>query len=310
MDLYTENRKQGKKLPIFLEDDASSSLDTHLPKIVLIEAGSCIVTISGKEFVISAPALFCLNAGEDFNVIKSERSTIRVLYFDPGIVNSHFNADNIHLDPGRLPDTVRLDHFYFIPFVDRGNSCKWNGGNDPGRGDCRDVSGAGYVEIGPVTCRRISDMLESIKAQLGNTDDYYWPCRSRSLFIELLFLIQHCYSKKEDLSGIPLAENGIGDILLYLHMNYKDRLTIDGITREFQTNRNTLNKKFRSAVGMPVIEYIVRLRIKMACTLLRDTKLPVSEIMARAGFNDVSYWGRTFRKYSGMTPSEYRKSQT
>jgi AraC-like DNA-binding protein len=41
--------------------------------------------------------------------------------------------------------------------------------------------------------------------------------------------------------------------------------------------------------------------------MLRDTMMPISEIYERVGFNDPAHFGRQFRKYYGVPPSEYRR---
>jgi AraC-like DNA-binding protein len=66
-------------------------------------------------------------------------------------------------------------------------------------------------------------------------------------------------------------------------------------------------EKFRSSTGTSIIEYLVKLRIKIASTMLRDTMLPVSEILDRVGFNDSVHFIRMFKKHIGCTPSEYRE---
>ena len=65
--------------------------------------------------------------------------------------------------------------------------------------------------------------------------------------------------------------------------------------------------EFIKATGMPVIAYLISLRLKMAATFLRETLLPVSEIIGRSGFKDRSHFVRIFKKYLGLTPYEYRK---
>jgi AraC family L-rhamnose operon regulatory protein RhaS len=49
------------------------------------------------------------------------------------------------------------------------------------------------------------------------------------------------------------------------------------------------------------------LRINLAAAMLRDTGLPITEVRQRVGFNDDSHFRRTFRKYLGMAPGEYRR---
>jgi len=60
---------------------------------------------------------------------------------------------------------------------------------------------------------------------------------------------------------------------------------------------------------MSTMEYLIRLRVKMAAIILRDTDLPISEIAYRVGFNDITHFGRMFRKRVGYSPSEYRKKK-
>jgi AraC-like DNA-binding protein len=78
---------------------------------------------------------------------------------------------------------------------------------------------------------------------------------------------------------------------------------------KFHINRTTLADKFTKSTGMSVMDYLIRLRVKMAAIMLRDTMLSVSEISYRVGFNDITHFGRTFRKHMGYSPSEYRKKK-
>jgi AraC-like DNA-binding protein len=292
MELFTENQKNHLKLPLYLEDNILHSHDCAMLKIILIEGGSGKLYINDKSMVLSAPALLCLNEKENFKVEKGEALITKVIYFLPSIVNSCLNTENIYWNPDCFSDTAKLDHFYFMPFLER------NG------------SSIGQVNIGPITLRKISTGFDFLKTQLNNFDDNFWPCRSRSFLIEILFLVQHCYAKIELLNvDLPEAAASFNDIILYLHLNYSRKITIEEITKVFHTNRNTLNKRFTKETGLSVMEYIIKLRIKVACTLLRDTNLPISEIIERVGFTDNSYWGRTFKKLVGLTPTDYRKSQ-
>ncbi|MDD6770863.1 MAG: AraC family transcriptional regulator [Inconstantimicrobium porci] len=78
------------------------------------------------------------------------------------------------------------------------------------------------------------------------------------------------------------------------------------MTKKFNMNRTTLSEKFNRLVGETIITYINKLRVNIATTLLRDTRVPISEIMEIVGFNDSSYFFRTFKIYKGQSPKEYR----
>lgn len=291
MQLFTENSSK-RRLPLCINKSADDINKFNMLKIILVEEGSAIFCIEGNTVVLSAPMIICINNNENINIQKSKDLLIRVIYFSAQIINGYYNEENIYNSIDGLPETVILDHFYFEPFVDRK---KYNNG---------------LIDIGPMTAKKTADIFDSIEAQLINFEDKFWACRNRSFLIELLFLIHHCYSEKETLDLKPdKTSNFINDIILYIHLNYNKKLTIEDIVTNFNTNRNTLSRKFKNETGSTVIEYTVKLRIKVACALLKETSIPIEEVMERVGFNDLSYWGRAFKKYVGITPSDYRKTQ-
>ena len=282
----------GTELHLLLEENISNTNNSSMLKIIIIEEGSGILSVAGKTGVFTAPAIFCLNERENLQVINSNNLSIKCVYFDPYVVNNNFNYQNIYGKLDGFSEIAKLDHFYFIPFVERaGNS-------------------SGFTAIGPVSAKRLSSVYCALKNQFGNPDDKFYPCRCRSYLIEMLFLIQHFYSVREE-TGTELngTDPEINEILLYLHLNYMRKITIEELTDRFHTNRNTLNVKFKKNTSLPVMEYIIQLRLRVSCMLLRDTKLPVTEIIQRAGFTDSSYFGRAFRTFTGLTPTEYREQK-
>ncbi|NRA39686.1 MAG: helix-turn-helix transcriptional regulator [Planctomycetes bacterium] len=64
---------------------------------------------------------------------------------------------------------------------------------------------------------------------------------------------------------------------------------------------------FKKAYAVTPLQYINALRIEQACNLLRDTSLTVSAIAEQLGYNDAVYFGRSFKKYSGLTPQGFRR---
>lgn len=64
---------------------------------------------------------------------------------------------------------------------------------------------------------------------------------------------------------------------------------------------------FKDNLDETFLTYLNKLRITMASTILRDTLLPINEIMTRVGFTDTVHFFRTFKKYTGLTPTEYRE---
>lgn len=69
-----------------------------------------------------------------------------------------------------------------------------------------------------------------------------------------------------------------------------------------------LARTFKRLQGVSVGEYHRYLRVALACRALRNSARPIAEIAADAGFSDQSHFGRVFRKLTGRTPSDYRRS--
>jgi AraC-like DNA-binding protein len=188
----------------------------------------------------------------------------------------------------------------------------------------RHQSGNGWLhDLGPVTAQRFHELLHTLRQQLQTQPDGFWPCRSRSYLIELLFMLVQVYLSETPESDrerpamlnepaqqvafpIPAESEDIYPLLVYLFNNYNKKITITDLTKSFNTNRNTLSQKFKRATGTTVIDYVSKLRVRMACQLLKDTSFPIAEISDHAGYVDLTHFGRTFRKYTHLTPSEYR----
>lgn len=89
------------------------------------------------------------------------------------------------------------------------------------------------------------------------------------------------------------------------HMN--EPFSAHSISSEFYLSYKHLAAVFKKEKGMTMQQYHTKLRINEACRLLRSTLLPVGEIAARLGYQDMLYFSRCFRAYNGCSPTEYRR---
>ena len=64
---------------------------------------------------------------------------------------------------------------------------------------------------------------------------------------------------------------------------------------------------FKEETGLSMNAYITNLRMSKAGELLNDTNSYIKEVAISVGFEDQLYFSRLFKRYSGVTPSEYRK---
>ena len=60
--------------------------------------------------------------------------------------------------------------------------------------------------------------------------------------------------------------------------------------------------------NMSPFDYLNYFRVSKSARLLRETDLSISTVAGQTGFNNISYYNRTFRRYMHITPGEYRRS--
>lgn len=89
--------------------------------------------------------------------------------------------------------------------------------------------------------------------------------------------------------------------------HYSERITVEEVAEHVGLSTSQLNRRFHASYQMPPSEYLQRVRIHEASRLLADLDGPVGEIAISVGFYDQAHFTRTFRRFVGMTPLEFRK---
>lgn len=104
-----------------------------------------------------------------------------------------------------------------------------------------------------------------------------------------------------------IAENShTGVAARFLSEHVGDHVGLAEVARYAGITASYLSRVFSEQTGYTVMEYLTRLRIRRAAELLRDRSLQVKEVMIRSGYRDPSYFGQVFRRFLGLTPSEFR----
>lgn len=102
----------------------------------------------------------------------------------------------------------------------------------------------------------------------------------------------------------------IDDCLLverYIDTNYMNNITLDKLSEIVFMNKFHLVHSFSKYKGISPIQYLINRRVEEAKKLLIDSKLSLEDIAAKAGFSSQSYFNQTFKKLTGMTPTQYRR---
>ncbi len=97
-------------------------------------------------------------------------------------------------------------------------------------------------------------------------------------------------------------------MLSFIRQNYMEHITLEDIANAALVSKSECLRCFRSRFDMTPIQYLIQCRLELACHLLRSTDHSVKSIAAKCGFDDAGYFGRIFRKRTGVTPATYRLS--
>jgi len=94
----------------------------------------------------------------------------------------------------------------------------------------------------------------------------------------------------------------------YIETHLADRMTVKELAGLINISVGQMFRAFKVSVGVSPFQYIMRRRVELACTLMRTEQQPLSQIAAACGLCDQSHFCRVFRRMTGMTPSDWRRS--
>lgn len=112
---------------------------------------------------------------------------------------------------------------------------------------------------------------------------------------------------RESTSILAVDDTDILKAVKYIKNNYRSAMVIDDVAEYVMVSPKTLHRKFRKVFGVSVFDKINEFRIETISQLLSETNLPIAQIADQVGELDYKHLSRIFKKYKGMTPSEYRE---
>lgn len=131
-------------------------------------------------------------------------------------------------------------------------------------------------------------------------------CLSRLL---TLILQKGCYTvNPEDTPSSSHRINQLKTVLEYIENHYASPISLDVMAKEAGMNPKYFCRFFRSITHQTPLDYVNYYRIEQAAQMLLSSDLSVTDIGMECGFNDSSYFVKVFRKYRGVTPNQYRKT--
>ena len=280
VDIYVE---KSDRVPEYINDEKTY-------KIVVVEKGTFGLKIDKRDYTVKAPAIIMLSNKNkaDFKIMEKIKADI--VFFNPTAVRDEFSYERIdaHDFDSQIGTIVYQDFVMILPFTDA------------------DVTQPD-IPISLNSLERVKSIISSLDVQLKGQKDGFWPCRSRSFLMELLYFINYSYvivssgDDKDSESDVTFSK-----IVEYLNEHIGENINLERLTKEFLINRNKLNDIFMNESSMTCMNYLLKLRLDLAKVLLSTTQIPIGEVSARVGFEDSNYFTKVFKKHEGMSPKAFR----
>ncbi len=97
-------------------------------------------------------------------------------------------------------------------------------------------------------------------------------------------------------------------IISYMEEHLYGKITLEELSRETSFGKTYISKQFAKACGHSVIDYFTMMKINEAKRLIRESKYNFFEISEMLMFSNSHYFSTIFKKHTGMTPTQYKKS--
>lgn len=156
---------------------------------------------------------------------------------------------------------------------------------------------------------RLRALMEDLHAAyLLPQEDPYRILTVRSLVLQVMVLLCRSYG-----TPTPSAEHTdrgaayVKAAIDFIRASYAQNFSLDEVAAYVGIHKCYLSREFHKYTGYPFVAYVNLTRCRMAQNLLADKRLSISEIGQQCGFESRSYFARSFRRYVGMLPSEWRE---
>ncbi len=281
----------GKVAPVqCVKNDPLTDLEIkgHCFLLLMIHEGSAYFQAGDMAFEAIGPCFVCFDERKQPKLIKKRGLRCDAIYFHPTFLNINMTFERVH---GGNYKQLALTHDLFLlkPFTDEKR----------------------YVfPLFEEYTDSINGLFAGLEKELSEQRDWYWSCRSRSFFMEIILMLEKAYGIIGQ-NGFSIPENIIQNphlknAVIYIESHYHKAITLKDITKAASLSHSSLTQLFKKELDTTPVEYLWQYRIRVAKKHLEFTSLPIKDISARCGFKTVQHFSRKFEAYTGYTPSKFR----
>ncbi|WP_429141851.1 PocR ligand-binding domain-containing protein [Anaerotaenia torta] len=140
-----------------------------------------------------------------------------------------------------------------------------------------------------------NDFIKNIEKVKSIDDLCYMLMESLDAYVECMF------------TRLPAKHNdSVRKAMKYISEHFAEPITLEKVASYVHLNPSYFSSSFKEACGSSFKEYLNMVRVEESKRLLAHTDFPLVSIAISTGFEDQSYFSKVFKKYTGITPKQYR----
>jgi transcriptional regulator GlxA family with amidase domain len=116
------------------------------------------------------------------------------------------------------------------------------------------------------------------------------------------------YASRQVLASASAEPAAVASAKQFVQTHVEEPRLLAQVVRHVNVSRFYFCKLFKKATGMTLTEYVARVRVEKAKTMLVDPTLRISEVVYAAGFGSIPQFNSVFKRLVGMPPTEYRET--
>lgn len=243
-------------------------------EIIYVKSGFLTVNISGENYIGKPGDAFVVSPG-NLHFMGSQTGTVDYFTFLFPLKYIAFRTDDMLDD--KLIEPLNSGHLMISPEI-----------KDTVKEQCEQLAGVYAAEID----KSESKITNQIKKK-----------------IILLQFIHELWKKgfivENDTTGRNTVEK---EMVSYIQQNYTGKILLREFGEQFHLSEKYISRYFKEHFHITLSQYVTYLRLEHAKQMLQETDISVTEVAMQSGYQNISYFIRSFKKTYGVSPLKYRKS--
>ena len=242
-------------------------------EIIYVRSGFLTVSISGESYIGKTGEAFVVSPG-NLHLMGSQTGTVDYTFLFP-LKYISFRTDDM-LDE-KLLEPLNSGHLMICPRV-------------------KD------------TAKELCEQLIKIYEAKNDESESKITTQVRTKIILLQFILEMWkkgFVIENDTSGRNTVEK---EMVSYIQQNFTGKISLREFGEQFHLSEKYISRYFKEHFHITLSQYVTYLRLEHAKQLLQDTDIPVTDVAMQSGYQNVSYFIRSFQKAYAVSPLKYRKN--